>query len=167
MATNCLIGVQPEDGDGSVEAIYCHYDGYPTMVGAILKARIRTEDEARDLINGGDISYLQGEDEDGNLDPLYYQYYIGKPWEKIKPETFEDVSAFLEEAGNYSYAYLYANGGWEGYTGGGDVVHIPPDENRYNKSPNWGAQDIRPQARVSAGPITGPEPDVSTDQGDQ
>jgi len=56
MSTNSNIGIVNKDG--SVESIYCHWDGYIEHNGLILMLYYQDEQKIRDLINLGDISSL-------------------------------------------------------------------------------------------------------------
>lgn len=59
MATRSLIGIVNQDG--SINYIYCHFDGFPTgekSVGWTLRDFYVDEEKIRKLINGGDISAL-------------------------------------------------------------------------------------------------------------
>ena len=44
--------------DGSVKAIYCHWDGYPDHVGCILKKVYNCDEVIEELISLGDLSSL-------------------------------------------------------------------------------------------------------------
>lgn len=55
MATRSLIGIMTENG---IRAIYCHFDGYLSHVGAILCEHYATFERAEALINLGGISTL-------------------------------------------------------------------------------------------------------------
>lgn len=56
MATRSAIGVELEDG--SVKAVYCHWDGYPEYNGRILRDYYSDRGKALKLIEHGDISTL-------------------------------------------------------------------------------------------------------------
>ena len=56
MATRSRIAI--ETSDGSVESIYCHWDGYPDGVGATLIEHYKDHGKVQSLINLGDISSL-------------------------------------------------------------------------------------------------------------
>lgn len=58
MSTNSNIGYQRKDG--KVRAVYCHWDGYPTGVGATLIENHNSAREALRLVSLGDISVLAG-----------------------------------------------------------------------------------------------------------
>ena len=56
MSTRCFIGTR--NNDGTIHAIYCHFDGYIECVGETLFKHYQDPDKIRKLINGGDISML-------------------------------------------------------------------------------------------------------------
>ena len=56
MATRSRIGMEMPNGD--VRSIYCHYDGYPSGVGALLKEHYTNPEKLESLIALGDISIL-------------------------------------------------------------------------------------------------------------
>jgi hypothetical protein len=56
MGTRSTIAIQKTDG--SVEQIYCHWDGYIEHNGAILKTYYKTPAEVKRLISYGDLSSL-------------------------------------------------------------------------------------------------------------
>jgi hypothetical protein len=56
MSTRSNIGILNEDG--TVDYIYCHWDGYVENNGKILNENYTTEKQVRELINQGDMSSL-------------------------------------------------------------------------------------------------------------
>ena len=56
MGTRSTIGIKSEDG--TIKAIYCHWDGYPEGVGSILAEYYNSKDKAEELINLGGFSSL-------------------------------------------------------------------------------------------------------------
>lgn len=56
MGTRSLIAIQ--NTDGSVESIYCHWDGYPSGNGQILRDHYKTETKVRKLLALGSLSSL-------------------------------------------------------------------------------------------------------------
>ena len=56
MATRSYIGVR--NTDGSVDYIYCHFDGYPEHNGAILREHYSNINRVNELLNLGDLSVL-------------------------------------------------------------------------------------------------------------
>lgn len=59
MSTRSFIALQNKNG--SVDAIYCHHDGYIEYVGNLLKEYYTKEEKVRRLFELGDLSVL-GED---------------------------------------------------------------------------------------------------------
>jgi hypothetical protein len=57
MATRSTIGVRLPDG--TIESIYCHWDGYPSHNGKRLKEHYRDIEKVLDLMEQGNISYLE------------------------------------------------------------------------------------------------------------
>lgn len=56
MATRSRIAIEKKDG--TVESIYCHWDGYPENNGIILVENYKDHKKVQDLIDLGDISNL-------------------------------------------------------------------------------------------------------------
>ena len=56
MSTHAFIGKIQEDG--SIQSIYCHFDGYPDHTGKTLVKHYGDE-ETQELINSGDIRSLE------------------------------------------------------------------------------------------------------------
>jgi len=56
MATRSRIAIEKENG--TVESIYCHWDGYPENNGRILVENYTDHEKVQALIDLGDISYL-------------------------------------------------------------------------------------------------------------
>jgi hypothetical protein len=56
MATRSRIAIEKENG--TVESIYCHWDGYPENNGRILVENYTDHEKVQALINLGDISSL-------------------------------------------------------------------------------------------------------------
>ena len=120
MSTRSMIGIQQEDG--KIEAIYCHYDGYPEGVGQTLADHYQTTDKVEALLNLGDLSVLRqelGEKQDFNDYKnhnenwcLAYGRDRGEP--NTEAKTFDYIGAFLEYArgswAEYAYIFTLANG---------------------------------------------------------
>ena len=88
--------------------VYCHWDGYPTGVGASLKVFADTYERALNLVLGGSMSSV---DED---EFTHYANRNGEEWEHIKPiqgDTAIDVNAEVNE--DYAYLFDEDNGGWK------------------------------------------------------
>jgi hypothetical protein len=57
MSTRSRIGI--ENQDGTTTSIYCHFDGYISGVGKLLKEYYTTQAKVKALIKLGDISSLE------------------------------------------------------------------------------------------------------------
>lgn len=57
MATRSRISMQMENG--SIESIYCHWDGYPSNNGNLLLNHYTKEEKIKELISLGHISSLR------------------------------------------------------------------------------------------------------------
>jgi hypothetical protein len=56
MATRSRIGIRNEDG--TFTSVYCHWDGYPSNNGRILKESFKEDGIVRELIGMGSLSSL-------------------------------------------------------------------------------------------------------------
>ena len=97
-----MIAIQNEDG--SIDAVRCHYDGGPEVVGEGLLASFQEADCIRRLIAGGELKYI----DEGGLHEHYTE-------EDGRDEAKHFLA--LEEAMNYfidgiaEYFYLW-DGEW-------------------------------------------------------
>lgn len=104
MATRSAIGI--ENADGTVTAVYCHWDGYPENNGKIL-LEYYPETETTKLISYGDISSL-GEKID---ETTFYGRDRGE--ENIDAVTYANVEEYFNDfKGTVDYCYLLRNGNW-------------------------------------------------------
>jgi hypothetical protein len=112
MGTRSSIGIKSEDG--TIKAIYCHWDGYPEGVGSILAEYYNHKDKAEELINLGGFSSLHE-----TLEETKAGAY---GTESDKARTFTNEKDWFENfnAGE-EFFYLYTEG--EGF--------------RYSQGENW------------------------------
>ena len=106
MATRSTIAV--EYPDGTVRAIYCHWDGYLDGVGATLVEHYADFDQADRLINQGDMSSLDSTIEGSEF------YARDRDEEFVPADQYGSLRDYtmrrrLEE---YNYVRLYATGEW-------------------------------------------------------
>ena len=127
MSTRCLIGYVKEDG--TIESIYCHYDGYLEGVGKTLKEHYRDLETIKKLIALGDLSSLSRNPEScpelwncntNSWDELNANYCCsykdrGDDWEDIKPSNFKSVVGYLNATRGCGgeFAYLFKDGVWK------------------------------------------------------
>lgn len=117
MGTRSRIGYQLKDG--SVVSVYCHWDGYPEFNGRILRDHYISDEQVRDLIDGGNISALHTNAGWMNetlptTGPLYYTSR-GESIEDNAPRYSKDLNAFFthaEEDGGAEYTYHFVDGEW-------------------------------------------------------
>lgn len=103
MSTRSNIGILNQDG--TVDYIYCHYDGYLDHNGKILNEYYNTEDKVRELISLGDMSALTE-----TIDSSIFYKRDREEILKIYKTSYADYTKeYFEE-----YVYLFTPGqGWE------------------------------------------------------
>lgn len=117
MATRSRIGIVKENG--TVESIYCHWDGYPENNGQLLIDNYDYE-MTRELIDLGDISVLAKHPD------VVEAYHRDRGEEYRDPRVDESMDAFFE-SDIEEYGYL-----------------ITPDGEWYMKSANSYNNDYMP-----------------------
>ena len=113
MGTRSTIAIQKLDG--SVEQIYCHWDGYLDHNGAILKTEYKTPELVKQLIRLGDLSSLGT-----RIDSINDTHSFDTPEEGVcvyygrdrgEPNTsfrkFDDMTWFRLNGQWEEYNYLY------------------------------------------------------------
>ena len=115
MGTRSRIGIQLKDD--SILSVYCHYDGYPSFNGKVLRDFYNTKEKASELINGGDMSCTWTNAGWNNetlpeCGPLHYTSR-GESLESNAPRYDESIFDFLEKENNEEYAYIWTvNNKW-------------------------------------------------------
>lgn len=127
MGTRSMIGVR--NTDGTIDAIYCHWDGYPSYNGRILSEHYQDESKVRELIGLGDISslreeigeqhpfdtyHLKKEDMDPRWDRWTVAYGRDRGETGIEAKNYHNETFFVGGAKSCGaeYAYLFDNGEW-------------------------------------------------------
>jgi len=119
MGTRSRIGIQLKDD--SILSVYCHWDGYPSFNGKVLREFYNTKEKVNQLINGGNISSLHTNVGWNNetLPETGPQYYTsrGESIDDNEPELNKNQSEYLNTADNCGeeYAYLFTSAGWTCY----------------------------------------------------
>jgi len=103
MSTRSSINIQNEDG--SVDGIYCHYDGHVDSVGKMLINNYTTDEKVRELIDLGDISYL-GPTPSEEDTRSYHR------WRDEDLNISHYSSADEIDRRSFSYNYLWKNDMW-------------------------------------------------------
>ena len=98
-------------------SVYCHWDGYPSFNGRVLREHYTTVEQVRDLIDGGNISSLHTNAGWNNetlpkTGPLYYTMR-GESIEENEPRLDKDMEEFFSDGEEYSY--IFRNGNWFAY----------------------------------------------------
>ena len=102
MSTRSLIAY--ENKNGSIAAIYCHFDGDLEGVGQMLKDVYPSEEDAKSVILEGPRSMLTG---DSSFDGLYQ--------EKDGIVLLKNLDKLLEHGDNMTaeFIYLFTDGHWQ------------------------------------------------------
>jgi hypothetical protein len=121
MSTRSRIGIAGDDG--AIRSIYCHFDGYPESVGAILAKSYTDRSKVEALIGLGDISSLDDEVAPPEGVPHSYgaaaqgvtvAYGRDRGESGVAAQDSDDEDAFLalsKKTGG-EYTYLFKNGAW-------------------------------------------------------
>ena len=116
MGTRSRIGIQLSDD--SILSVYCHYDGYPSFNGKVLREFYNTKERVSRLINGGDMSCTWTNAGWNNetlpeMGPLHYTMR-GESIENNAPELSKDHGEYLKMSADSDeeYSYLFADGEW-------------------------------------------------------
>lgn len=119
MGTRSRIGIELEDG--TIKSVYCHWDGYPSHNGKVLKEYYNNAKKAHELINMGDIFSLQkkigGKHNFMNRpddESTFFHRDRNDPWDEVQPEKSDSQEEFLNltHRTHGEYAYLFINGEW-------------------------------------------------------
>ena len=121
MGTRSKIGILRRDG--SVDHIYCHWDGYPEHNGSILFNEYNNINKMNQLIKNGDMSVLcehifpdpnkphsfGATDEKQDDVCIFYNRERGEDWKHTCPKTSKNLDRFKIDCKNSDceYAYLY------------------------------------------------------------
>lgn len=98
MATRSNIGTRQEDG--TIKAIYCHWDGYPEGVGATLTEHYNDPAKVEALLNLGDFSSIAD-----NIEEI--ESYAQRGEKGTEARTYATQEEWIEEASDSGCEYLY------------------------------------------------------------
>lgn len=121
MSTRSKIGIVR--CDGSVDHIYCHWDGYPEHNGCLLFNQYNNINKINELIKNGDMSLLNEHifpdptrphgfefNEERQDDVcLFYNRDREEDWKHTCPRTSKNIYQFIDECkrSDCDYAYLF------------------------------------------------------------
>jgi hypothetical protein len=116
MATRSHIGVR--NTDGTIDYIYCHWDGYPEHVGKMLINHYQDMDKVNALMKLGDLSALGKEiGEKHDFDKIVYGWC--RAYGRDREETGVSVSTTtfdnLLNIHAVDYVYIFDGEFWECY----------------------------------------------------
>jgi hypothetical protein len=98
MSTRSRIGIQNQNG--TVSSIYCHFDGYPSGVGATLHEHYSDREKLQQLIELGDISSL-------GKDTTETQAYHRDRGETLHNARVEESLEHFAKSDYEEYGYVY------------------------------------------------------------
>ena len=119
MATRSHIGLKNQDG--TVDYIYCHWDGYPTNNGFILIEHYDTTDKVKQLLELGNLSVLGseiGEKQDfDNRSTQRDGWCLAYGRDRGESNTSKGNTSFkdLLRDDNVDYLYVFDGERWECY----------------------------------------------------
>tara|TARA_B110000240_G_C13146714_1_gene303453 strand:- start:68 stop:448 length:381 start_codon:yes stop_codon:yes gene_type:complete len=101
MGTSSMIGIYNSE-DGTVQASYCHYDGYVDGNGATLLSAYNSQYDAEIVANGGYLSGLTNDYLESRINSVHDD----------KASRYSSIEQYLNMGGNINGAeYLYL---WDG-----------------------------------------------------
>lgn len=110
MATRSTIAIEHEDG--TVEQVYCHFDGYLSHNGKILQEHYTDRSKVEQLVALGDMSILGNEigekqdfDNPVNGWTLYYGRDRGE--DNTAPCNFENRKSYEKLLDTQGYEYIF------------------------------------------------------------
>lgn len=80
--------------DGSIKAVYCHFDGYPSGVGVDLLTYFNTFEKALELVDGGSIESIS------------YGTIKRFPNTEDEPYIHPNLNDFMSYCEDYMYLFL-------------------------------------------------------------
>jgi hypothetical protein len=110
MSTRSCIGII--HANGSIEGVYCHYDGRPEGVGATLTNHYNSSKLARELVELGNLSSLG----DTLAETVAYARDRGEDKEFV---FYDNLDEMLREAWpdfGTEHAYIWDGTAWSGHT---------------------------------------------------
>lgn len=129
MATHSYIGKQNQNG--TITAIYCHFDGYPSHHAPILIQHYDTEQKVDELLSLGDLSTL-GEKIGDKQDFDNREYGQCCAYGRDRGEAGCEARVYTNEAtfrGLEYYVYLFRDNKWHVSANGGPFVFaLVPEE---------------------------------------
>jgi len=126
MSTNSAISMKLDNGQ--LKAVYCHWDGYPSHNGMLLKRYYNTKEKVEELLTFGDISSLADCVEN-------CEFYHRDRGEKLiisqlaNLEIFHSLYYLSGKFSTAEYIYVFDHEEWKCYTDDGEEVSPEEWEN--------------------------------------
>jgi hypothetical protein len=120
MGTSAFIAVKNQDG--TIDSVYCSYDGYPSHTGDVLVKWWNTSEKVKSLIALGSIVALEADLEST-------ESYHKNHQEDIEIFSFKNESEFFEGDGvpSCEYYYIYDSGHWKCFLYNGKEIPVDKD----------------------------------------
>jgi len=116
MSTNSAIALKVEEN--GFKTVYCHWDGYPSHNGMLLKRYYDTKEKIEELLAFGDMSSLA----DCVENCEFYHRDKGEDYEG--PHNCHSLYYIKSEFRTAQYIYVFDNDEWKCYTPNGREVSI-------------------------------------------
>ena len=110
------------NADGTFTSIYCHWDGYPSGVGVMLKDHYQDAEKVVALMSQGDRSSLAE-----GVTPGYREARGETGVDAITSPNFEALQDLTQGAGG-EYLYVFKGGHWFCAKGGKSFFGAPADK---------------------------------------
>jgi hypothetical protein len=105
--------------DGKARRIYCHWDGYLSHNGVILRDHYTSQELAEALVAPGDISSLgpmcdkpPGHSYDKPVKGYTTYYGRDRGEEDVDTKVFDSIKAAIKAGDLNEYTYVWKDGGW-------------------------------------------------------
>ena len=112
MATRSRIALQLTED--SFLSVYHHYDGYPQWLGVILRQKFNTREKVAELLDGGDISCIESDNNWKREKVENHVLYYNARGEDTEPRLDLTIEDYLENGEEYAYVYTLDHQ-WECY----------------------------------------------------
>ena len=117
MSTRSIIAKQNEDG--TIDNVYCHWDGYPSHNGSILRDYYNTPEKIDELLSHGSMSSLaercdkpKGHSFDNSVEGYTVYYGRDRGMRKTLKRTVNSEKELLDRDCWQEFVYLFKNGKW-------------------------------------------------------
>lgn len=106
MSTRSIISI--ENSEDNYDAIYCHFDGYLSGVGACLFIHYKNERDIRELISRGDASFIRGK-----IDKCEFFTQRGEDLHIKRGITLQELKNYANDIfADYLYVYHPKEEAW-------------------------------------------------------